>query len=97
VETTPTITGLEPVGLLVLSEAINAIEQQAEGEIIVSLLSGAQRILGYDNALVLIHDDHRGAWSPPAASATSAPASAPRSPAAKGCQQNPRGKKYGSH
>jgi adenylate cyclase len=61
VETAPAMTGREPVGLSALAEAIKAIEQQAEaGEIIDSLLGGVQRVLGYKNALVLIHDNHRG-------------------------------------
>ncbi|MFC3205581.1 GAF domain-containing protein [Aquamicrobium soli] len=61
VETAPAIPGREPIGLPALSEAIKAIEQQAEaGEIIDSLLSGVRHVLGYDNALVLIHDNHRG-------------------------------------
>jgi adenylate cyclase len=61
VETAPATPGREPIGLPALSEAIKAIEQQAEAdEIIDSLLSGVRHVLGYDNALVLIHDNHRG-------------------------------------
>lgn len=61
VETAPAMMAREPVGLPALAEAIKAIEQQAEaGEIIDSLLGGVQRVLGYKNALVLIHDNHRG-------------------------------------
>lgn len=59
VETSP--AGRSPVNLPALSEAIKAIERQAEaGEIIDSLLLGIQRVLGYNNALVLIHDSDRG-------------------------------------
>jgi adenylate cyclase len=61
VDTTPPINGRAPVSLPALSQATKAIERQAEaGEIIDSLLGGVQHVLGYDNALVLIHDSHRG-------------------------------------
>ena len=61
VETAPGAAGRDSVSLPALSEAIKAIERQADAdEIIDSLLSGLQRVLGYDNALVLIHDSHRG-------------------------------------
>ncbi|QWW70747.1 GAF domain-containing protein [Rhizobium sp. WYJ-E13] len=61
VETAPPMTGRAPVSLPALSEAIKAIEGKAEAdEIIESLLCGVQHVLGYDNALVLIHDNHRG-------------------------------------
>lgn len=61
VETAPAMAGRAPVSLSALSEAVNAIEQQAEAdEIIDSLLGEVQRVLGYGNALVLIHDHHRG-------------------------------------
>lgn len=51
----------DPISLPALSEAIRAIERQAEAEdIIDSLLGGVQRVLGYDHALVLIYDRHRG-------------------------------------
>ena len=50
-----------PVSLPALSQAIGAMERQAEADgIIDSLLCSVQRVLGYDNALVLIHDNHRG-------------------------------------
>lgn len=49
------------MSLPALSAAIKAIERQAEAdEIIDSLLCGVERVLGYGNALVLIHDGHRG-------------------------------------
>ncbi|MBB3391007.1 adenylate cyclase [Rhizobium sp. BK275] len=61
VETAPPMTGRAPVSLPALSEAIKAIEGKAEAdEIIESLLCGVQHVLGYDHALVLIHDNHRG-------------------------------------
>ncbi|WP_416067876.1 GAF domain-containing protein [Rhizobium sp. ZK1] len=61
VETAPPMTGRAPVSLPALSEAVKAIEGKAEAdEIIESLLCGVQHVLGYDNALVLIHDNHRG-------------------------------------
>ena len=61
VEAASAMTGRAPVSLPALSEAIKAIEQQAEaGEIIDSLLGAIQRVLGYGNVLVLIHDNHRG-------------------------------------
>ncbi len=61
VEATPAPAGRAPVSLPALSEALKAIERQAEAdEIIDSLLRGIQHVLGYDNALVLIHDSHRG-------------------------------------
>jgi len=49
-----------PVDLPALADAIRAIGRQAEaGAIIDSLLCGVQQVLGYANALVLIHDSHR--------------------------------------
>ncbi|WPE23390.1 GAF domain-containing protein [Shinella zoogloeoides] len=61
VETMPAMGGRPPVSLPALSAAIKAIERQAEAdEIIDSLLCGVERVLGYGNALVLIHDGHRG-------------------------------------
>lgn len=61
VEAAPVAAGRGAVGLPALSEAIKAIERQADAdEIIDSLLRGVQRVLGYGNALVLIHDSHRG-------------------------------------
>ncbi|KAA9382984.1 GAF domain-containing protein [Neorhizobium galegae] len=61
VETAPAMATRPPVRLPALSEAIKAIEQQAEAdEIIDSLLGGVQSVLGYGNALVLIRDNHRG-------------------------------------
>jgi len=61
VATAPGAVGRDSVSLPALSEAIKAIERQADAdEIIDSLLGGVQRVLGYDNALVLIHDSHRG-------------------------------------
>ncbi|CDX52977.1 conserved hypothetical protein [Mesorhizobium plurifarium] len=53
-------TGREPISLPALSEAVKGIERQAEADdIIDSLLCSVQRVFGYDNALVLIHDSHR--------------------------------------
>lgn len=50
-----------PVSLPDLSKAIKTIERQSEAdEIIDSLLVGVKHVLGYGNALVLIHDSHRG-------------------------------------
>ncbi len=61
VETAPGAVGRDSVSLPALSDAIKALERQADAdEIIDSLLGGVQRVLGYDNALVLIHDSHRG-------------------------------------
>lgn len=61
VEKAPAVAGRDPVSLPALGEAIKVIERQAEAdEIIDSLLCGIQRVLGYGNALVLIHDSHRG-------------------------------------
>ncbi|MGO4831065.1 GAF domain-containing protein [Rhizobiaceae sp. 2RAB30] len=61
VETAPAMAGRGPISLPALGEAIKIIERQAEAdEIIDTLLSGVQRVLGYGNALVLIHDSHRG-------------------------------------
>ncbi|MGX5719344.1 pyridoxamine 5'-phosphate oxidase family protein [Shinella zoogloeoides] len=61
VETMPAMGGRPPVSVPALSAAIKAIERQAEAdEIIDSLLCGVERVLGYGNALVLIHDGHRG-------------------------------------
>lgn len=61
VETAPAPADRDPVSLPALSEAIKVIARQAEAEeIIDSLLCGVQRVLGYGNALVLIHDSHRG-------------------------------------
>ncbi|WP_028744897.1 GAF domain-containing protein [Rhizobium mesoamericanum] len=59
-ETSSPTTGRSPISLPALSDAIKAIEQQAEAdEVIDSLLVGVQRVLGYGHALVLIHDGHR--------------------------------------
>ncbi len=61
VETALALPSRMPISLPALSEAIKAIEQQAEAdEIIDSLLGSVQRVLGYDSALVLIRDSHRG-------------------------------------
>lgn len=50
-----------PVSLPALSQAVRAIEQQAEAdEIIDSLLCGVREVLHYPNALVLIRDSDRG-------------------------------------
>lgn len=52
-----------PVSLLALSEAAQAIGRQAEvEEVIDQLLSGVRHVLGYEHALVLIHDGHRGCF-----------------------------------
>lgn len=60
VETAPAGASRGPVSLPALSDAIKAIEQQADAdEIIDSLLCGVQRVLGYAHALVLIQDSHR--------------------------------------
>ena len=59
VETTP--SRRNPVSLPALSEAVKAIERQAEAEeIIDSLLCSVQQVFGYDHALVLIRNGHRG-------------------------------------
>jgi adenylate cyclase len=61
VESALPMAGRPPVSLPALSEAIRVIEQQEEAdEIIDSLLGSVQRVLRYDNALVLIRDNHRG-------------------------------------
>ncbi|MBB3399354.1 GAF domain-containing protein [Rhizobium sp. BK060] len=61
VESALAMAGRPPVSLPALSEAIRVIEQQQEAdEIIDSLLGSVQRVLRYDNALVLIRDNHRG-------------------------------------
>ncbi|MEK1897366.1 MAG: GAF domain-containing protein [Rhizobium sp.] len=61
VESALAMAGRPPVSLPALSEAIRVIEQQEEAdEIIDSLLGSVQRVLRYDNALVLIRDNHRG-------------------------------------
>ncbi|WP_421594127.1 GAF domain-containing protein [Shinella sp. M27] len=61
VETTAAPTARTAVSLPALSEAVRTIERQAEAdEIIDSLLSGVRQVLGYQNALVLIRDGHRG-------------------------------------
>ncbi|NVD41930.1 GAF domain-containing protein [Ensifer sp. HO-A22] len=61
VETASPMASRAPVSLPALAEALKAIEQQAEAdEIIDSLLGAIQRVLGYGNVLVLIHDNHRG-------------------------------------
>ncbi|WP_242219795.1 GAF domain-containing protein [Shinella zoogloeoides] len=50
-----------PISLPALSRAVRTIERQVEAdEIIDSLLAGVRAVLGYDNALVLIRDGHRG-------------------------------------
>lgn len=50
----------KPVSLPALSEAVRAIEREAEvEEIIESLLRHVQQVLGFGYALVLIHDSHR--------------------------------------
>lgn len=60
-ETASAMASRAPVSLPALSEATKAIEQQAEAdEIIDSLLGAIQRVLGYVNVLVLMHDNHRG-------------------------------------
>lgn len=57
----PAIGDAPPVSLPALAETIRRIEQQSgAGEIIDSLLDGVRRLLGYQNALVLIHDVQRG-------------------------------------
>ncbi|MBB4166635.1 GAF domain-containing protein [Rhizobium sp. BK538] len=61
VESALAMAGRPPVSLPALSEAIRVIKQQQEAdEIIDSLLGSVQRVLRYDNALVLIRDNHRG-------------------------------------
>jgi len=61
VETADTPAIRAAVSLPALSEAVRTIERQAEAdEIIDSLLSSVQQVLGYGNALVLIRDGHRG-------------------------------------
>lgn len=61
VEMEPMAPGRAHVSLPDLASAIRNIERQAEAdEIIDSLLDGIQKVLGYENALVLIHDRHRG-------------------------------------
>ncbi|MDR6954807.1 adenylate cyclase [Ancylobacter sp. 3268] len=53
--------GRDPISLPALSEAIRAIERQAEADDIIDcLLSAVRRVLGYRNALVLIRDGDRG-------------------------------------
>ncbi|ABC93607.1 hypothetical conserved protein (plasmid) [Rhizobium etli CFN 42] len=60
VETAPAADSRAPVSLPALSEAIKAIEQDAVAdEIIDTLLGAIKRVLGYDNALVLIRDSNR--------------------------------------
>lgn len=50
----------KPVSLPALSEAVRAIEREAEAEeIIESLLRHVQQVLGFGHALVLIQDSHR--------------------------------------
>jgi adenylate cyclase len=50
-----------PVSLSALSEAVRAIEREAEAEeIIDSLLRHVEQVLGLGHALVLIPDSHRG-------------------------------------
>lgn len=50
------------ISLPLLSQAVRNIEHQEHtDEIIDSLLSGVRQVLGYQNALVLIRDDPRGA------------------------------------
>lgn len=62
VETAPA-PAREAVSLPALSEATRAIERLGEAEeIIDTLLSGVRRVLGYEHALVLIRDGHRGGW-----------------------------------
>lgn len=61
VETIPAAASRAPVSLPALSEAIRAVEQAADaGGIIDSLLAAVRQVLGYGNALVLIHDSHHG-------------------------------------
>ncbi|MDK4733612.1 GAF domain-containing protein [Rhizobium sp. CNPSo 3490] len=61
VETASPPSSRAPVSLPDLSKAIKAIERQSEAdEIIDNLLTGVKHVLGYGNALVLIHDNHRG-------------------------------------
>jgi len=60
-EPAPAAASRHPVSLPALSEAIKAVERAAEADgIIDSLLSAVRQVLGYGNALVLIHDSHRG-------------------------------------
>ncbi|MGV2980525.1 GAF domain-containing protein [Camelimonas sp. ID_303_24] len=60
VATTAAAPRRQPVSLPALAEAIRFIGRQAEaGAIIDSLLRGVREVLGYANALVLIHDSHR--------------------------------------
>lgn len=62
VETLRSSKGRSPLSLPALSQAARTIERQLEaGEIIDSLLAGVRQVLGYDNAVVLIRDSHRGA------------------------------------
>ncbi|ANK90148.1 MULTISPECIES: pyridoxamine 5'-phosphate oxidase family protein [Rhizobium] len=61
VETASPPSSRAPVSLPDLSKAIKSIERQSEAdEIIDSLLVGVKQVLGCGNALVLIHDSHRG-------------------------------------
>ncbi|WP_293799767.1 GAF domain-containing protein [uncultured Bosea sp.] len=60
-ETAPAAVSRAPVRLPALSEAIKAVERAAEADSIIDgLLSAIRQVLGYANALVLIHDSHRG-------------------------------------
>ncbi len=59
VETARAVADRAPVSLPALSEEMKTIERQAEAdEIIDSLLGAVQRVLGYSNAAVLIHDSY---------------------------------------
>ncbi len=60
VDAVPTVTARAPINLPALSDALKAIERQpGADEIIESLLGGVRSVLGYDHALVLVHDSHR--------------------------------------
>ncbi len=54
------ISQRSPVSIQALNEALKTIERQVEAdEVIDALLDAVQHILGYANAVVLIHDAHR--------------------------------------
>ena len=61
VEAADVPTARVPISLPALSQSVRNIERQVEtDEIIDSLLAGVRAVLGYENALVLIRDGHRG-------------------------------------
>ncbi|MBO9574389.1 MAG: GAF domain-containing protein [Sphingobium sp.] len=60
VETGTIAARRDPVSLPILSEAAKAIERQPEAEgVIDSLLRSVEQVLGYGNALLLVHDSQR--------------------------------------